>query len=223
MAQSSSPWSRIREILSPLLGDPPRPTETTLGTHSASLAQPPAGDVPAFKVDPTLGADAAHPNSTHEEPKMGSPDADSDQEKLLARDDVDADTQALSQVEVQPIVDEMRSLCVAGHYEEARAFCESRFRDRPELLDQFGHPIYFKDMLRISLALGDNDAAREFAEKLRPLLLAHDPCVDVLYARHFASKNANRSARAAWLTVLERSAGNPEALAWLSDHPEHAG
>ena len=117
-------------------------------------------------------------------------------------------------------VDEIRRLYREGRYEQATEVCVSHFGERTDLRDEYDQPIYYKEMLRLSLALGHDELARGFEEQLRPLLAAYDPCVEILYARHFSKLNDTAAARSAWLVVLSRAPGYGEAVTWISAHPE---
>jgi hypothetical protein len=210
------------------------------GAPAKPAAAPPRSTVPPpeglLKADnPAAGAHHATADDTGRKKESSMDDAKSERNPNFSNrtfgqgepPDTDASSPAApagdaTDAEAQSEVDEIRSLFAEGRYERAREACESKFLNRPELRDQWGHPIYYKEMMRISLALGYTEAARDFAERLRALIDPEDACVDILYARHFASKNADGAARAAWHAVLERSLGNPEALAWLAAHPEHA-
>jgi capsular polysaccharide biosynthesis protein len=106
---------------------------------------------------------------------------------------------------------ELRQRFARGDIATARALCESYFSTRRDLRDEYGHPIYFKESLRIALAAGETAYARELALRLGALLQPRDPCVHVLLARHHTVRGDCAAARAEWEAVLALAPGHTEA------------
>ncbi len=64
----------------------------------------------------------------------------------------------------------LRRAVGSKEFDQAVEICEKVFKDNPLTRDEYDHPIYYKEMCRISLAVNDFAAAESFARKLYPLL-----------------------------------------------------
>ncbi len=110
------------------------------------------------------------------------------------------------------------SLLAAGQIGQAAAALDAALRDRPDVTDAGGRPLYLLESLHIALLLGAEDAAADRALRLGAWLAADDPVIEVLYARAADAAGNRAAARANWQAALARSRDLPEATAWLEAH-----
>lgn len=110
------------------------------------------------------------------------------------------------------VLDALHGLFAKRRYEEAEALCRSTFWTHPDIKDKYGHPVYLKESLRIALAQDRFDIAGGLAERLAAAVLPTDPCVPLLYARHYEAIGKTDEARAKWAEVLRIAPQNGEAL-----------
>lgn len=109
-------------------------------------------------------------------------------------------------------LDALHDLFAKRRYEEAEAICRSTFWTHPGIKDKYGHPVYLKESLRIALAQNRFDIADDLAERLATAVPPTDPCVPLLYARHYEAIGKMDEARAKWAEVLRIAPKNGEAL-----------
>lgn len=110
---------------------------------------------------------------------------------------------------------EMLALRERGHLSEAEAQCRVGMSKYPEYRDQYGHPAFLKEALRLTLTLRLRDRAIRLGEELQRRVKPTDPCVPLLFGRHARQIGDLVGARRSAEEVLRLDPRNPEAVKWL--------
>lgn len=121
------------------------------------------------------------------------------------------------------VLAEIRRLAAIGQASAGLALCEAYFGQRRDIVDEYRHPIYLKESVRLSLLMNDVERAHAFAQNLQPAIAPADPCIQVLFARHFTKIADRERARAEWRAALARDPRNNEAQKWLADDAAREG
>jgi FkbM family methyltransferase len=105
----------------------------------------------------------------------------------------------------------------AGRFADAAELLASGMARFPEKLDQYGHPLFHKELLRLLL----NAPQWEKAERLIPGTFGLPPgdWHEILVARAYARAGAPEAAFAWWEKVVAKQPFQPEARKWLQAHP----
>jgi hypothetical protein len=114
------------------------------------------------------------------------------------------------------LLEKIRAKHSSNQLAEASLLCEQGVRDFPTFRDKYGHMVFMKESVRLSLARGDLEEARRAAGILRDGLPSIDPCVHVLFHRHYSRIGDIDAARREAELCLQRDPENEEALAWLA-------
>ena len=117
------------------------------------------------------------------------------------------------------VLAQLGTLLGAGQIAQAAALLDAELRDRPEVCDARGRPVYLMESLHCALRLGAAATAAERAQQLRPHLAPDDPLVELLYARTAIAAGDRAAARANWRAALARAPELAEAKAWLAANP----
>ncbi len=113
------------------------------------------------------------------------------------------------------LLTEMLALRQAGRLSEAEAQCSVGMSRYPEYRDQYGHPAFLKEALRLTLMLRLRDRAVRLGEELQRQVRPTDPCVPLLFGRHARMTGDFVGARQCAFEVLQLDPKNPEAAKWL--------
>jgi capsular polysaccharide biosynthesis protein len=117
---------------------------------------------------------------------------------------------------------ELRRCLAAGQVAAARQICETVFAPLPDYTDEYGHPVYLKEALRLALAGGEHERASTIAAELQGRVAPADPVVQVIQARQFARQGDRLKAREQWRAALQRDPNLAEAKVWLAADSEVA-
>ena len=139
-----------------------------------------------------------------------SPAAVAPAHQPVKRPPSEAERQVLAQV---------AALLGQGEIAQAAAALDAGLRDRPEVCDALGRPVYLLESLQLALLLGADAAASDRVERLRPHLAPDDPVIEVLQARAALAAGDRLAARTHWRAALARQPGLGEARAWLAANP----
>jgi hypothetical protein len=105
----------------------------------------------------------------------------------------------------------IRDLCEKKMYGEAVELLEHHFSGHLDARDEWNHPIYYKEKLRIALLRCQYGTASDFAAKLQPLLDPGDPAIQLLYGRQHRNMRDILNATRAYEAALARCPSNQEA------------
>jgi hypothetical protein len=117
---------------------------------------------------------------------------------------------------------DLRRSFARGDLQNARNICEAVFARHPDYRDEYGHPVYVKEALRLALRDRDLARARQMAEQLRGLVPSSDPVEHVLFGRHYVAVGNRTAARIEWraaLAMLPTLAEAQAAIAALESEP----
>lgn len=210
MANSPTGWSLLRG----LFGSTPPPPPRQAPTPDSQVHEPKASEQLPELARPLADVAVVH------QPEPGGP-----QEDVSAAEPEGASTptseSSLQEDDLRQL-SEYRRLVSLGHYNVAAAICDHYFSQRPRLRDEFGHPIYYKEKLRLALFADEVDVARTFEEKMQPLIDQQDPGIQILFARHFSRVGDMSAAEAAWNATLKLAPDNLEAQYWFTLHAKEA-
>lgn len=152
----------------------------------------------SLTVDPVASAEAPRSKEAREPETSFEPAA----EAVAQPQEQDAGVAREISPEEEATLLRVRGLTNQGRHEEAARLCQSAFGARPLVRDKQGHPVYFKEMLRIELRRGDPEALQAIMEQFRQNVPPRDPVVDIMSARHFTDAGKWDEAREAWQRVL---------------------
>jgi len=121
--------------------------------------------------------------------------------------------------EERRVLAQIGALLGSAQIEQAAALLDQAFRERPEVCDAQGRPLYLLESLHCALLLGEAEAAADRARRLRPHLAPDDPVIELLYGRIAVAAGDRAAARTNWQAALARAPELAEARDWLAAHP----
>ncbi|MCW3476560.1 tetratricopeptide repeat-containing glycosyltransferase [Limobrevibacterium gyesilva] len=116
----------------------------------------------------------------------------------------------------QELQRQVRALLGAGRTGDAEQLCSKALAAYPEYRDEYGHPCFLKEAVRLALARRDVEAARKLAMNLLAQIRKGDPCVHILFGRHYARTGDTEAARREAEAVLAVDPTNSEAATWAT-------
>jgi hypothetical protein len=103
----------------------------------------------------------------------------------------------------------------AGQWDAAEDACRNGMSRFSDIRDNYGHPVFLKEALRLALMRGDRARASRLGEELRRMVHPKDPCVAVLFGRHALQVGDVEALRRYAIEVLACAPGQKEALGWI--------